>query len=112
MSRLAGAIPLERGRLPSHGVSYEAVIVGSGPGVVAVDGRELETERIAIATGTTSAIPPIDGLDGIDYWTNREATSLREVPRSAIMLGGGPVGVELAQFLAGFGAAVTIVEAD
>jgi pyruvate/2-oxoglutarate dehydrogenase complex dihydrolipoamide dehydrogenase (E3) component len=83
----------------------------AGPGVVSVDGRQLETERIVVATGTTSAIPTIDGLDQVDYWTNREATALADVPGSAVVLGGGPVGIELAQLLAGFGARVTIVEA-
>ena len=81
-----------------------------GAGIVSVGGRRLETERIVVATGTTNAIPSIDGLDKVPYWTNREATALAEVPRSAIVLGGGPVGIELGQLLAGFGASVTIVE--
>ena len=83
----------------------------AGPRLVAIEGRELETESIVVATGTSSAIPPLDGLEAVDYWTNREATALREVPRSAIVLGGGPVGVELGQLLAGFGSEVTLVEA-
>ena len=84
----------------------------AGGGVVEVDGRRLETERIVIATGTTSAVPDIDGLDEVDHWTNREATALADVPRSAIVLGGGPVGIELAQMLRGFGCDVTVVQSS
>src|SRR3954471_5241861 len=81
-----------------------------GPGRVRAGERTLQAEHVVIATGTTSAIPPIDGLDGVDYWTNREATALEAVPASAVVLGGGPVGIELGQMLARFGARVTIVE--
>lgn len=83
-----------------------------GPGEVEVGGEVLETERIIVATGSDPMIPPIDGLDSVGYWTNREATTLSEVPSSIVVLGGGPVGVELAQFLRGFGAQVTVVEAS
>ncbi len=82
----------------------------TGRGAVDVDGRELSAEHIVLATGTTAAIPPIDGIDDVEYWTNREATTLTEIPESAIVLGGGPVGVELGQMLARYGARVTIVE--
>jgi dihydrolipoamide dehydrogenase len=87
-----------------------------GSGRVCVDGRilsprSLSAEHIVLATGTTAAIPALPGLGEIDYWTNREATSLREVPDSVIVLGGGPVGVELAQMLHRFGARVTLVHA-
>src|SRR3954451_10846135 len=83
----------------------------AGPGRVVVGDRELECEHVVIATGTASAIPPIDGLDDVEYWTNREATALEAVPASAVVLGGGPVGIELGQMLARFGARTTIVEA-
>lgn len=81
-----------------------------GPGMVEVGGRRLAGERIIVATGSEPAIPEIDGIDGIDYWTNREATSLRELPASVIVLGGGPVGIELGQMLSRYGSRVTIVE--
>jgi dihydrolipoamide dehydrogenase len=82
----------------------------AGPGVVEVEGQTLETERVVVATGSDAHIPPIEGLEEAGYWTNREATTLSEVPESIVILGGGPVGVELGQFMRRFGARVTIVE--
>lgn len=73
--------------------------------------RVLRARRgIVVATGTVPAIPPIPGLAETPYWTNREAISTDRVPESLIVLGGGAVGVELAQAFARFGAEVTLVE--
>jgi pyruvate/2-oxoglutarate dehydrogenase complex dihydrolipoamide dehydrogenase (E3) component len=83
-----------------------------GPGRITVGDETIETERIVIATGSDPIIPPIEGLAEVDYWTSREATSLTEVPESVIVLGGGPVGVELAQALRRFGADVAIIEGN
>jgi len=80
------------------------------PGVVSVEGRELPYDRLVVATGSRPAVPPVDGLDGVEYWTNVEATSAHAVPASLAVLGGGPVGSELAQFYARLGSRVTIVE--
>jgi pyruvate/2-oxoglutarate dehydrogenase complex dihydrolipoamide dehydrogenase (E3) component len=80
------------------------------PGVVTVDGQELEYDRLVIATGSRPAIPPVEGLDGVDYWTNVEATSTNQIPESIAVMGGGPVGAELAQFFARLGARVTVIE--
>ena len=81
------------------------------PGLVEVeDGPEIEYDRLVIATGSAPAIPPVDGLDSVDYWTNQDATRSHEVPKSLLVLGGGPVGAELAQFYARMGSRVTIVE--
>jgi pyruvate/2-oxoglutarate dehydrogenase complex dihydrolipoamide dehydrogenase (E3) component len=80
------------------------------PGVVEVDGQELEYERLVLATGSRPAIPPIDGLESVEYWTNREAARTHKVPQSLVVMGGGPVGAELAQFFARMGSQVTIVE--
>jgi pyruvate/2-oxoglutarate dehydrogenase complex dihydrolipoamide dehydrogenase (E3) component len=79
-------------------------------GVVEVDGQELEYDRLVLATGSRPAIPPIEGLDSIEYWTNREATRTHKIPRSLAVMGGGPVGAELAQFFSRMGSQVTIVE--
>jgi len=80
------------------------------PGVVEVDGRELPYDRLVVATGSSPAVPPVEGLDAVAYWTNRDATRTHEIPQSLAVLGGGPVGAELAQFFARMGSTVTIVE--
>jgi pyruvate/2-oxoglutarate dehydrogenase complex dihydrolipoamide dehydrogenase (E3) component len=82
----------------------------TGPGAVEVGDRTLAFERILVATGSVPTIPPIPGLADVDYWTNREATSTHEVPRRLIVIGGGPVGCELAQAFGRMGAAVTLVD--
>jgi pyruvate/2-oxoglutarate dehydrogenase complex dihydrolipoamide dehydrogenase (E3) component len=81
-----------------------------GPGRIVVGDEQIETERVVLATGSDPIIPPVDGLADVDYWTNRDGTGLKAVPESVVVLGGGPVGVELAQALRRFGAEVTIVE--
>jgi pyruvate/2-oxoglutarate dehydrogenase complex dihydrolipoamide dehydrogenase (E3) component len=80
------------------------------PGVVDVDGQELAYDRLVLATGSRPLIPPIDGLDSVEYWTNRDATRTHKVPGSLVVMGGGPVGAELAQFFARMGSQVTVVE--
>ncbi len=67
-------------------------------------------KAIVLATGSKAAMPPIDGLDGIEAWNNRDATTAKQVPESMIVLGGGPVGSELSQAWASLGAEVTLVE--
>jgi dihydrolipoamide dehydrogenase len=79
-------------------------------GVVEVDGRELAYDKLVVATGSRPAIPPVDGLEGVEYWTNEDATSTHEIPESIAVMGGGPVGSELAQFFARMGSSVTIIE--
>ena len=80
------------------------------PGVVEVDGQELEYDRLVVATGSRPAIPPVEGLEDVAYWTNIEATSTHEVPESLAVMGGGPVGSELGQFFARMGSHVTMIE--
>jgi pyruvate/2-oxoglutarate dehydrogenase complex dihydrolipoamide dehydrogenase (E3) component len=82
----------------------------SGEGAVAVGDRELEFDELVVATGSTPAIPPIPGLDQVEYWTNRDAIWASTIPASLAVLGGGPVGVELAQFFRRMGSEVTLVE--
>ena len=79
---------------------------------VEVGGEQLVARKaVVIANGGTAAIPPIEGLDRVDYWTNRQAAIPRELPDRLMVLGGGAVGVELAQAFARLGSKVTIVEA-
>jgi pyruvate/2-oxoglutarate dehydrogenase complex dihydrolipoamide dehydrogenase (E3) component len=80
------------------------------PGLVRVEGRELAYDRLVIATGSSAAVPPIPGIDGVEYWTNIEATEATVLPSSLLVLGGGPVGCELAQFFARAGSKVTLVQ--
>lgn len=72
--------------------------------------HRLHGRNIVVAVGSSSRIPPVPGLDAVPVWTNREATLARELPRSLLVLGGGPTGVELAQAYARFGVPVTIVQ--
>ena len=98
-----------------HFVRGRARITGPGEvTVTAPDGavRAFTARRgIVIATGTDPAVPPIPGLAGTPFWTNREAAEAEQVPESLIVLGGGPVGAELSQVFARFGARVTVIEA-
>ena len=83
----------------------------AGPGKVRVGDDEYSTEQIVISTGSDPVFPPIPGLRELDgVWTNREATGLTEVPRRLLVLGGGPVGVEMAQAVRRMGASVALVE--
>jgi pyruvate/2-oxoglutarate dehydrogenase complex dihydrolipoamide dehydrogenase (E3) component len=82
-----------------------------GTGVVEVDGVRHAARHIVIACGADAVIPPIPGLRGLDgIWTNREATGMKTVPRRLLVLGGGPVGVEMAQAVRRLGAEVVLVE--
>ena len=65
---------------------------------------------VVVATGSGAAMPPIDGLDGVKAWNNRDATTAKAVPESMIVLGGGPVGSELSQAWASLGTRVVLVE--
>jgi len=84
----------------------------TGPGQVAVGEQTFTaTKGIVIATGTQAAVPPIPGLAGTPFWTNREAIETEELPASMIVLGAGAIGSELAQSFSRFDVEVTIVEA-
>ncbi|MEX2255194.1 MAG: NAD(P)/FAD-dependent oxidoreductase [Acidimicrobiia bacterium] len=83
-----------------------------GERVVDVDGRRLTARKaVVVATGSEAAVPPIPGLAEARPWTNREATTAGEVPRRLLVLGGGVIGVELAQAWSSLGSQVAIVEA-
>ena len=97
--------------LAEHGVE---LVRGDGrvvrPGVVEAGGVELEYDYLVVATGSSPVSPPVEGLEGVEAWTTREATSSHEVPASLVVLGGGVAGCELAQLYRRLGAEVTIVQ--
>ncbi|MBN9623674.1 MAG: NAD(P)/FAD-dependent oxidoreductase, partial [Actinobacteria bacterium] len=81
------------------------------PGRIGVGDDELAGSRaVIVATGSGALMPPIDGLDSVRTWNNRDATTAKRVPDSMIVLGGGPVGSELSQAWASLGTKVTLVE--
>jgi pyruvate/2-oxoglutarate dehydrogenase complex dihydrolipoamide dehydrogenase (E3) component len=101
---------------PALAIQEQAMLVRGqarlvGPGRVEVDGLQLRASRgVVVCTGSSPAVPPIAGLDQVSYWTNREAVLTKTLPKTLLVLGGGAIGVELAQAFARFGAAVTVVE--
>ena len=81
------------------------------PCTVAVSGEQLVARRaVVIANGSTASIPPIPGLDKVEFWTNRRAAIPRELPATLAILGGGAIGVELGQAFARLGSKVTVIE--
>ncbi len=96
------------GTVPVRGT---ARIAGPGKVVVRADdgARELEAHDIVIAVGSVSKVPKIEGLAEAGFWTNKEGTSLRELPKSIAILGAGPSGTELAQVYGRFGVRTTLV---
>jgi pyruvate/2-oxoglutarate dehydrogenase complex dihydrolipoamide dehydrogenase (E3) component len=79
---------------------------------VTVEGEQLIARRaVVIANGSTAVIPPIPGLDSVEFWTNRQAAIPRELPVSLAVLGGGAIGIELGQAFARLGSKVTVIEA-
>ena len=84
----------------------------AGPGVVEVGDTRYTARDVVLATGSDSVIPPVPGLRELDgVWTNREVTGMKAVPRRLVILGGGPVGAEMAQAVRRLGGEVVIVEA-
>jgi len=77
---------------------------------VEIDGEEVSAEKVVVAAGSRPLVPPIDGLDEVDYLTSREALYLRDQPESLVVLGGGYIAVELGYFFESMGTDVTIVE--
>jgi pyruvate/2-oxoglutarate dehydrogenase complex dihydrolipoamide dehydrogenase (E3) component len=97
--------------LADHGVE---LVRGEGrvarPGVVEAAGDQLAYDYLVVATGSSPVSPPVEGLDGAETWTTKEATSSHEVPASLIVMGGGVAGCELAQLYRRLGSGVTIVQ--
>ena len=83
----------------------------AGTGVVDIDGVRYTAEHVVVAAGSEPIIPPVPGLRGLEgIWTNREVTGMKAVPRRLLVLGGGPIGVEMAQAVRRLGGEVVLVE--
>jgi pyruvate/2-oxoglutarate dehydrogenase complex dihydrolipoamide dehydrogenase (E3) component len=83
----------------------------AGPGVVEVDGVRHTADHVVLANGADPVVPPVPGLRELDgVWSNREATSMKTVPRRLLILGGGPVGVEMAQAVRRLGGEVAVID--
>ncbi len=84
----------------------------AGTGVVEVDGVAHTSEHVVVANGADPVVPPVPGLAELEgVWTNREVTGMKSVPRRLLVLGGGPVGVEMAQAIRRLGGEVVLIEA-
>ncbi|HXT81701.1 MAG TPA: FAD-dependent oxidoreductase [Acetobacteraceae bacterium] len=83
-----------------------------GPDTLSVAGRVLTARRIVIAAGSRPWVPPIPGLEQVPFWTNATLFALSERPAHLLILGGGPVGLEMADAFAGLGCGVTVIEAE
>ena len=81
------------------------------PATISVDGRTLTARRFIVAAGSRASVPPIPGLDRVEYWTNDSLFDLAEKPDHLLILGGGPIGLEMADAFSGLGCRVTVVEA-
>ena len=90
------------------------VIKGEGkivsPYQVEVNGQKIATRSIVIAAGAEPLVPPIPGIENVDYWTSNNIWDIRELPKRLVVLGGGPIGCELTQSFARFGSKVIQVE--
>jgi len=98
--------------LADHGI---ALLRGTGrlagPGVVEVDGVRHTADHVVLANGAEPFVPPVPGLRELDgVWTSREATSMKAVPRRLLIMGGGPVGVEMAQAVRRLGGEVVVID--
>src|SRR6058998_4300601 len=98
--------------LADHGID---LLRGSGrlagPGVVEIDGVRHTADHVVLANGADPVVPPVPGLRELEgVWTNREVTSMKAIPHRLLILGGGPVGVEMAQAVRRLGGEVALVE--
>ena len=84
--------------------------VVTGPTSLDVGGRRVSFAKLVVASGSRAFVPPVDGLDAVPYLDNKNVFALRELPAHLIVLGGGPIGIELAQAFRRLGAQVTVVE--
>jgi pyruvate/2-oxoglutarate dehydrogenase complex dihydrolipoamide dehydrogenase (E3) component len=80
------------------------------PRTIEVEGKTLRASKFLIATGSSPLVPPVNGLASVPYYTNENIFSLETLPRSIIIMGGGPIGIELAQAMNRLGVFVTVIE--
>ncbi|MDO4179803.1 MAG: dihydrolipoyl dehydrogenase [Bacteroidales bacterium] len=100
-----------KSKLTAHGVNIvtgEAVIADSH--TVRCGEETYECENLMLCTGSETFIPPIPGLENVDYWTHRDALDNKEVPASLAIVGGGVIGMEFASFFCSLGVQVTVIE--
>src|SRR3954467_6794256 len=83
----------------------QVAVAGADGGQTSIEARR----AVVLATGSTPTVPPVDGLDALEFWGTREATAAAKVPESLLVLGGGVSGAELAQAYSRLGARVTLV---
>lgn len=93
-------------------IAAEARLAGERDGLVCIQaGEETYTAKhVIIATGSETVIPPIKGIDTVDYWTSREALDAKELPEDIVIIGGGVIGMEFASVFSSMGVKVTVVE--
>lgn len=84
--------------------------VVTGPTSLEVDGRSIGFERLVVASGSRALVPPVEGIDDVPFLDNRSVFALQELPAHLLVLGGGPIGLELAQAFRRLGSQVTVVE--
>jgi len=89
---------------------YEGKAAFTGPHTLEVNGEAITAEKIVIATGARTAVPPVPGLSDIDYLTSTSAMEMKELPQSLLILGGGIIALEFSQLFARLGVEVTIIQ--
>lgn len=100
-----------KAKLTAHQVNIvtgEATIVDKN--TIQCGGETYECENLLLCTGSETFIPPIPGVENVDYWTHRDALDNKEVPASLTIVGGGVIGMEFASFFTSLGVQVTVVE--
>jgi mercuric reductase len=100
---------MERLRNAGH-TSFEGIGAFVASQTIQVNGERLSAERVLIATGSRTAVPPIEGLDEVGWVDHVSALELTELPESLLVVGGGPVGLEFAQIFSRFGSRVLVVQ--
>ena len=100
-----------KGKLTAHGVNIvqgEAIIINEN--TVRCGEETYECDNLILCTGSETFIPPIPGIDSVNYWTHREALDNKELPASLAIVGGGVIGMEFASFFNSLGVKVTVIE--